>query len=65
MPVENLVQPEAVRRLAWSPPAEPTEAAVAAALTGYGARSWQVGLTAAVLAQALPEPAAEPAVPTP
>jgi ribonuclease D len=65
MPVENLVQPEAVRRLAWSPPAEPTEAAVAAALTGYGARSWQVGLTAAVLAQALPEPAPEPAVPTP
>jgi hypothetical protein len=42
-----------------------TEAAVAAALSGYGARSWQVALTVAVLAQALPEPAPERAAPAP
>jgi ribonuclease D len=56
MPAENLVPPEAVRRLAWSPPDEPGEAVVAEALLSYGARSWQVGLTAAPIAEALPEP---------
>jgi ribonuclease D len=65
MPVENLVPPDAVRRLAWTPPAPVSEETVAAALSGYGARSWQVTLTAAGLAGALPEPAPEPAVPAP
>ena len=65
MPVENLVPPDAVRRLAWSPPAELSEATVAAELRGHGARAWQVTLTAAALAQALPEPAPEPALPAP
>ncbi len=58
LPQENLVQPDAVRRLAWSPPEEVTEQTVAAALRASGARSWQVGLVAGPLAGALPEPPA-------
>lgn len=57
MPPENLIQPEAVRRLAWDPPAELTAATVAAALRANGARAWQVDQVAALLAAALPEPA--------
>jgi ribonuclease D len=56
MPAENLVQPDAVRRLAWQPPADPTPAAVAKALTASGARSWQVALVAGPIAAALPDP---------
>ena len=58
MPAENLVPPDAVRRLAWTPPTEPTEAAVAQALTTHGARAWQVALVAGPLAAALPDPPA-------
>ncbi|MDP9408479.1 MAG: ribonuclease D [Actinomycetota bacterium] len=53
MPVENLLQPELVRRLAWSPPDEVTEDTVAAALRAGGARNWQVALTAGPLVTAL------------
>ncbi|MFC7327326.1 HRDC domain-containing protein [Marinactinospora rubrisoli] len=53
MPTENLLQPDAVRRLAWTPPAEPTEAAVADRLRGHNAREWQIGLTSGALAEAL------------
>jgi ribonuclease D len=56
LPAENLVQPEAVRRLAWQPPAEPTPEVVADALRGSGARDWQVALVADRFAQALAEP---------
>ncbi len=52
MPSENLLQPDSVRRLAWSPPAESSAAAIAAALRALGAREWQVGLTAQPLAKA-------------
>ncbi|MDT7537069.1 MAG: ribonuclease [Actinomycetota bacterium] len=56
MPAENLIQPDAVRRLAWQPPADPTPAAVSKALTRTGARGWQVELVAGPLAAALPDP---------
>ncbi|TDB84131.1 ribonuclease D [Actinomadura sp. KC216] len=52
MPSENLIQPDAVRRLAWTPPPEPSASAVAAALRDLGARRWQVELTAQPLARA-------------
>lgn len=65
MPAENLIQPEAVRRVAWQPPVDPTAAAVGAALTAAGARRWQVGLVAAPIAAALPEPASAAAAPGP
>ena len=53
VPVENLLSPELVRRLAWQPPAELSADAVTAVLAAGGARRWQVGLTADVLAAAL------------
>ena len=56
MPAENLVPPDAVRRLAWTPPADVTVETVSAALAKWGARGWQVSLVAAALAEALPEP---------
>jgi ribonuclease D len=53
LPAENLLPPDAVRRLAWQPPAEISPASVAADLVGYGARPWQAGLTSVPLAKAL------------
>ena len=53
LPVENLVPPDAVRRLCWTPP-EPLDAqSVRGALEARGARPWQVELTASALATAL------------
>ncbi|GAA4366517.1 HRDC domain-containing protein [Agromyces bauzanensis] len=52
MPVENLLTPDHLRRVAWWPPAEPTADAIAAALSRLGARPWQVEATAQVIADA-------------
>ncbi len=52
MPTENLLTPDTLRRLAWSPP-EPVDAAsVGAALSELGARPWQVAQTAQAIATA-------------
>ena len=56
LPQENLLAPDAVRRLAWRPPQPPTQDSVAAALADFGARPWQRELTAAALADALDDP---------
>jgi ribonuclease D len=53
LPTENLLPPDAVRRLSWEPPEPVTPATVTGALAGYGARPWQAGLTAGPLAEAL------------
>ncbi|HEX9542897.1 MAG TPA: ribonuclease D [Streptosporangiaceae bacterium] len=53
LPTENLLQPDAVRRLAWLPPDPVSPESVAADLATYGARSWQVDLTALPIAKAL------------
>ena len=50
MPVENLVSPDAVRRVLWQPP-DPSE--VRDRLAEGGARAWQTELTAPILASAL------------
>ncbi|WP_166848259.1 ribonuclease D [Isoptericola sp. BMS4] len=53
VPVENLLQPDALRRLCWTPP-EPADAvAVAEFLRGRGAREWQIELLAARLADVI------------
>jgi ribonuclease D len=52
LPAENLLPPDAVRRLSWEPPDPATPETVAAALAAYGARTWQVELTAGLLAEA-------------
>jgi ribonuclease D len=52
MPVENLVTPDLVRRLAWSPPATDPDG-VADFLRAGGARPWQVELAAGPLSAAM------------
>ena len=53
VPVENILSPDLVRRLMWSPP-EPRDAgAVAEALRAGGAREWQLELTLDVLTDAV------------
>jgi ribonuclease D len=63
MPAENLAPPDAVRRLAWTPPVPLDASSVREALTATGARAWQVDLVADALAAALPEPPSPPAAP--
>jgi ribonuclease D len=53
LPQENLIAPDAVRRLCWEPLAEPSAAAVAGRLLERGARPWQVELAADVVSAAL------------
>jgi ribonuclease D len=52
VPVENILSPDLVRRLMWSPPAPVETATVAAVLRAGGAREWQIGLTLDVLTDA-------------
>lgn len=60
IPVENMLTPELLRRIAWTPPAEITGGTIAAALAELGARPWQVDATAQVIAQAFVESAQQP-----
>ena len=53
LPAENLLPPDAVRRLAWQPPEPVSQDSIGAALDGYGARQWQVDLTSLPIAKAL------------
>ena len=55
MPIENLLTPDTLRRLAWDPPTEPTADAVAERLIELGARPWQCVATAPIIAQAFVE----------
>src|SRR5690606_17172689 len=52
LPVENLLAPETLRRVTWSPPEPVTADTVAAALRRHGAREWQVRLTSEAVARA-------------
>jgi ribonuclease D len=53
LPAENLLAPDAVRRLAWQPPDPVSPESVADELHRYGARPWQVEVTALPVAMAL------------
>jgi len=53
VPVENLLQPDLLRRLCWTPPAPLDTDVVGRSLADGGARPWQVTLTAEPLAKAL------------
>ncbi|MGN6252308.1 MAG: HRDC domain-containing protein [Marmoricola sp.] len=70
VPTENLLTPDLMRRVLWTPPpgtGEELRAAVAQTLSAMGARPWQVGLTAPLLSAAIeapdPGPVAEPGPP--
>jgi len=52
VPVENLLQPDLLRRLCWAPPASLDDDAVAAFLATGGARPWQVALVTPDLVRA-------------
>ncbi|SCL31478.1 ribonuclease D [Micromonospora inyonensis] len=56
LPPENLITPDSIRRLAWTPPEEITEETVAETLRGFGARTWQLGLLVPELTVVLPTP---------
>ena len=70
VPAENILTPDHLRRLLWTPPStrdpEPLAEAVDAQLARYGARAWQRGLTVPLLVKAIidadtvPEPEPEP-----
>ncbi|WP_369138917.1 HRDC domain-containing protein [Modestobacter versicolor] len=53
VPVENVLSPDLVRRLMWSPPSPAGADAVADALRAGGAREWQVELTRDALTEAV------------
>ena len=59
IPPENLISPELVRKFCWNPPASATasrnEGAVLETLLALGARHWQAGIIAPLLATALLE----------
>ncbi len=72
MPVENLISPDLVRRVLWSPPAdidtvEPLEAQtrVSAALAAGGARPWQIAQATDAVVMAFREPQPVESVPIP
>ena len=60
IPVENLLTPELLRRLAWAPPVPADVETITATLREYGARDWQLDATAQVIADAFVE-ASQPA----
>jgi len=53
LPSENLLAPDTVRRVAWTPPGDISSDSVAAVLRQRSARPWQVELTAHAIARAL------------
>jgi len=53
LPLENLLQPDLVRRTCWEPPKEVNPDTVAEALRAGGAREWQIGLTLGALVESL------------
>ncbi|MFF1573734.1 HRDC domain-containing protein [Leifsonia sp. NPDC058292] len=63
IPMENLMTPETLRRVAWAPPAEITPETVGDALAGWGARPWQIEATSQSIAQAFVEAHQKPAEP--
>ncbi|GAB2875111.1 HRDC domain-containing protein [Nocardioides pacificus] len=57
LPVENLLTPDHLRRVLWSPPParddEPLAAGIAEQLAGYGARQWQIELVTPPLVESI------------
>ncbi|WP_348787975.1 HRDC domain-containing protein [Leifsonia sp. NPDC080035] len=60
LPLENLLTPETLRRVAWSPPQPVTPETVAGALREHGARPWQIETTSQVIARAFVESVQSP-----
>jgi ribonuclease D len=56
VPTENLVPPDAVRRISWQPPAILDAGTIRGFLADHGARPWQIELVTSVLGEALVDP---------
>jgi ribonuclease D len=56
LPIENLLTPDYLRQIAFTPPEEINGDSIARQLYELGARQWQVELVAEVIAKALNEP---------
>mgnify|MGYP003634208150 FL=1 len=63
MPVENLLTPDLLRRVAWTPPDPADAESIGSALRALGARAWQVEETAQAIAEAFVAAAQPPAEP--
>ncbi|MGH6655347.1 MAG: HRDC domain-containing protein [Actinocrinis sp.] len=61
IPVENLLSPDLLRRLCWTPPDDLGDDSVRETLRTGGARPWQIELTGHVIASALRREAGRPA----
>ena len=55
IPLENVLTPETLRRVAWTPPEPLTAEAVSDALRELGARAWQIEATAQTIVDAFVE----------
>jgi ribonuclease D len=51
LPVENLMTPDTIRRVLWTPPETPAE--LVETLFNYGARKWQIEIVGPVLETAI------------
>ncbi len=63
IPIENVLSPDSIRRVLWSPPPDPTLESISETLLALGARQWQVDITGPILEEAINrpvEPTAEP-----
>jgi ribonuclease D len=56
LPLENLLTPDFLRRVAWRPPADISEESLADELRTLGAREWQIGLVAPLVTAAFLNP---------
>ena len=58
LPTENLLAPDHLRRIAWTPPDDASVTGIERTLANFGARPWQVDLTAEVIVAGLAAAAA-------
>jgi ribonuclease D len=56
IPVENLLTPDFLRRIAWRPPSIISQETVGTELRALGAREWQVELVAPIITRAFLNP---------
>ena len=64
IPVENLLSPDSLRRMLWTPPHKPTLESVSEALLKLGARQWQVDIAGPIVEEAINRPAVLTTQPT-
>jgi len=60
IPIENLLTPDYLRRVSWTPPSDITPQSVAEALESLGARQWQIDVSAQSIAEAFVEASQTP-----